>query len=150
MAAGVAYRRLDEPGVEELVGCGVSYGSVPAQAPSHRDQDVVLVGGANSAGQAALHVAQYARTVTMIVRAPSLDAAMSRDLVDRIRSHPRIKVRTGSRVTRASGSPRLDAVTVADRDGNAQALHADAMYVLIGGEPQASKAGCDATVAGSS
>ena len=91
MATGVAYRRLDAPGVEELVGCGVSYGSVPAQAPSHREQDVVLVGGANSAGQAALHLAQYACTVTMIVRAPSLDAAMSRDLVDRIRSHPRIK-----------------------------------------------------------
>src|SRR5919202_1270793 len=91
VATGVAYRRLDAPGVEELVGCGVSYGSVPAEAPSHRDQDVVLVGGANSAGQAALHLAQYARTVTMIVRAPSLDAGMSRYLVDRIRSHPRIK-----------------------------------------------------------
>jgi len=69
IGTGVAYRRLEAPGVEELIGCGVSYGSAPAQASSHRGQDVVLVGGANSAGQAALHLAGYARSVTMVVRA---------------------------------------------------------------------------------
>jgi hypothetical protein len=69
IATGVAYRRLDAPGIEELVGSGVSYGSAPAQAAGHRDQDVVLVGGANSGGQAALHLAAYARSVTMIVSA---------------------------------------------------------------------------------
>ena len=136
ICTGVAYRRLDAPGVEELIGCGVAYGSAPAQAPSHRDQDVVLVGGANSAGQAALHLAGYARSVTLVVRADSLDAGMSRYLVDRIVAHPRITVRAGTCVTRASGGPRLDTVTVADRDGGAQVdLHAQAMYVLIGGEP---------------
>ena len=105
------------PGVEELIGCGVSYGSAPAQAAGHRDQDVVLVGGANSAGQAALHLAGYARSVTMIVRADSLEAGMSRYLVDRIAAHPKIAVRTGTRVIAAVRQPRLETVTVADRDG---------------------------------
>jgi thioredoxin reductase (NADPH) len=96
---------------------------------------VVLVGGANSAGQAALHLATYARSVTMVIRADSLDAGMSRYLVDRIAAHPRITVRTGTCVTRAAGSPRLDTVTIADRDDREEDLSAQAMYVLIGGEP---------------
>ena len=92
IATGVVYRHLDAPGVEQLIGCGVSYGSAPAKAPGHRDQDVVLVGGANSAGQAALHLAEYARSVQMIVRADSLEAGMSHYLVDRITAHPNITV----------------------------------------------------------
>jgi thioredoxin reductase (NADPH) len=135
VATGVAYRRLDAPGVEELIGCGVSYGSAPAQAPSHRGQDVILVGGANSAGQAALHLAAYARSVTMVVRAGSLDAGMSRYLVDRVLAHPRITVRTGTCVVAANGTPRLESVRVADADGREADLAAEAMYVLIGGEP---------------
>jgi hypothetical protein len=86
---------------------GQRYGSAPAQAPSDRDQDVVLVGGANSAGRAALHLAGDARSVTMVVRAASLEAGMSRHLVDRITAHPRITVRIGTCVRRASGSLRL-------------------------------------------
>lgn len=131
----MAYRRLDAPGVEELIGCGVAYGSAPAQAPSHREEDVVLFGGSNSAGQAALHLAPYARSVTMVVRAASLEAAMSRYLVDRISAHPGITVRTGTCVARAHGNPRLDTVVVIDRDGVEEHLSAQAMYVLIGGEP---------------
>ena len=135
IATGVAYRRLDAPGVEELIGCGVSYGSAPAEAPGHRDQDVVLVGGANSAGQAALHLAAYARSVTMVIRADSLEMGMSRYLVDRVTAHPKITVLTRTRVTAAGGQPRLETVTVADRDGHERELRADAMYVLIGGQP---------------
>ena len=135
IATGVAYRRLDAPGVEELIGCGVSYGSAPAKAPGHRDQDVVLVGGANSAGQAALHLAAYARSVTMIVRADSLGCGMSRYLVDRVTAHPKITVLTRTRVTAAGGQRWLETVTVADRDGQRRELRADAMYVLIGGQP---------------
>ncbi len=135
IATGVAYRRLDAPGVEERIGCGVSYGSAPAQAPSHRDQDVVLVGGANSAGQAALHLAGYARSVTLVVRGASLEAGMSRYLVDRVRDHPRITVRTGTRVVAADGRGRLEAVTVGDAAGRQEELPTQAMYVLIGGEP---------------
>jgi thioredoxin reductase (NADPH) len=135
IASGVAYRRLDAPGVEELIGCGVSYGSAPAEAAGHRDKDVALVGGANSAGQAALHLAAYARSVTMMVRADSLEAGMSRYLVDRVNAHPNITVLTGTRVIGAGGQPRLETVTVADRDGQQRELPVDAMYVLIGGQP---------------
>ncbi len=135
IATGVAYRRLDAPGVEQLIGCGVSYGSAPARAAGHQDQDVVLVGGANSAGQAALHLAEYARSVTMIIRADSLEAGMSRYLVDRVSEHPKITVLTGTRVIAASGQARLEHVTVADREGQQRELVADAMYVLIGGQP---------------
>ena len=135
IATGVAYRRLDAPGVEELIGCGVSHGSAPARAAGHQDQDVVLVGGANSAGQAALHLAEYARSVTMIIRADSLEAGMSRYLVDRVSEHPKITVLTGTRVIAASGQARLEHVTVADREGQQRELVADAMYVLIGGQP---------------
>ena len=135
IATGVAYRRLDAPGVEQLIGCGVSHGSAPARAAGHQDQDVVLVGGANSAGQAALHLAEYARSVTMIIRADSLEAGMSRYLVDRVSEHPKITVLTGTRVIAASGQARLEHVTVADREGQQRELVADAMYVLIGGQP---------------
>jgi len=135
IATGVAYRRLDAPGVEDLIGCGVWYGSAPAQAAGHRDQEVVLVGGANSAGQAALYLAAYDRTVTMIVRSDSLQAGMSRYLLDRIIAHPTTTVLTGTRVIAAGGQRRLETVTVADRDGLRRELRADAMYVLIGGQP---------------
>jgi thioredoxin reductase (NADPH) len=135
IATGVAYRRLDAPGVDELVGCGVAYGSAPALAPTHRDQRVIVVGGANSAGQAALHLADYARSVTVLVRSPSLEAGMSRYLIDRVAAHPRITVRTGARVAAAAGTPRLDTVIVADAVGGQQELAADAMYIMIGGEP---------------
>jgi thioredoxin reductase (NADPH) len=135
IATGVAYRRLDAPGVEELIGCGVAYGSAPAEAAGHRDRHVVLVGGANSAGQAALHLAAYARSVTMIVRAGSLEARMSRYLVDRITAHPKITVLTHTRVIAAGGHRRLESVLIADHEGNQRELRADAMYVLIGGQP---------------
>src|SRR5262249_57882716 len=89
IATGVAYRRLDAPGIEDLVGSGVSYGSAPAQAIGHRNQDVVLVGGANSGGQAALHLPAYGRSVTMIVPAGWLQpAGMARYLVDRLSAQP--------------------------------------------------------------
>jgi thioredoxin reductase (NADPH) len=136
IATGVAYRLLDAPGIEQLVGSGVSYGSAPAQAASHRGQEVVLVGGANSSGQSALHLAAYARSVTMIVRADSLhEAGMSRYLVDRITAQPNITVLTRSHVVAADGQPRLETVTVADAGGHQHQLRADAMYVLIGGQP---------------
>jgi thioredoxin reductase (NADPH) len=135
IATGVAYRRLECPGVEELIGRGVHYGSAPGQAPGHRDADVVVVGGANSAGQAALHLANYARSVTMLVRGPSLEAGMSRYLVDRIAAHPRIAVRTGTRVVTATGDRSLERLTVATADKRSVELPAQAMYVLIGGAP---------------
>src|SRR5215469_3698921 len=135
IATGVVYRRLDAPGIEQLLGRGVSYGSAPAQAAGHRDQDVVVVGGANATGQAALHLAAYARSVTIRVRADSLQAGMSRYLVDRIAAHPKITVHTRTHVIAAGGQARLETVAIADRDGHQRQLQAQAMYLLIGGQP---------------
>jgi thioredoxin reductase (NADPH) len=136
VATGVYYRRLDAEGVEQLIGAGVFYGSSPSEAPFYRDGEVIVVGGANSAGQAALHLAEFARRVTMVVRGDSLAKAMSHYLVERIEAHPRIAVRTRSHVTAARGDDRLEAVLVADDAlEEEQELRADALFILIGGQP---------------
>ena len=95
---------------------------------------MIVVGGANSAGQAALHLATHAKHVTMLVRGESLARAMSRYLVERIEAHEQITVRTGTHVTRAEGGDRLERVVIAGPDGG-QALEAGGLFVLIGGEP---------------
>jgi thioredoxin reductase (NADPH) len=134
IATGVAYRQLNAPGVEQFVGRGVHYGSATDAAPRYSGGHVVVVGGANSAGQAALHVAGYAKRVTMLVRGESLARGMSRYLVDRIEAHERIAVRTSSQVSRAEGGDWLENVVVAGPDGD-MSLDAGGMFVLIGGEP---------------
>jgi thioredoxin reductase (NADPH) len=135
IASGVAYRELNAPGVERLVGQGVHYGSATDAAPTYAGGHVIVVGGANSAGQAALHLVTHARHVTMLVRGDSLARGMSHYLVDRIESHERITVRTGTSVSRADGDGRLERVVVAGPDGE-ESLEAGGMFVLIGGEPQ--------------
>ena len=114
VATGVYYRRLEAEGVERLIGAGVFYGSSPSEAPLYRDGEVVVVGGVNSAGQAALHLAEFAQRVTIVVRGDSLAKSMSHYLVERINAHPRIFVRTRSRVVAARGATRLESVLVAD------------------------------------
>jgi thioredoxin reductase (NADPH) len=136
VAPGVAYRRLDAPGVDELLGAGVYYGSAPAKAVYYRDRAVAIVGAANSAGQAAVHLADYARRVTIICRASSLDARMSRYLIDRIDARPNIEVLHDSEVVRAEGDGRLEALLVRDSDTcEERRLPVDGLFVLIGGEP---------------
>jgi thioredoxin reductase (NADPH) len=136
VAPGVAYRRLDAPGVEELLGAGVHYGSAPAKAVYYRDRDVAIVGAANSAGQAALHLASYARRVTIVCRGPSLETRMSRYLVDRIEASANIDVRVGSEVVRAEGDGRLESLLVRETATQEEArLPVDGLFVLIGGEP---------------
>jgi thioredoxin reductase (NADPH) len=134
IATGVAYRQLNAPGVEQFVGRGVHYGSATDAAPRYSGGHVVVVGGANSAGQAALHVAGYANRVTMLVRGKSLARGMSRYLVDRIDAHERITVRTSAQVSRAEGGDWLESVVVAEPDGEVS-VSAGGMFVLIGGEP---------------
>jgi thioredoxin reductase (NADPH) len=133
-ASGVEYRRLDAPGVDELMGCGVYYGAAPGEVPRYQDRTVVVVGGANSAGQAALHLAEFAKRVTMVVRSDSLERRMSRYLVERIEAHERIDVRLCSDLVRAEGEDDLDAVAVCGPSGE-QVIPADALFVIIGGEP---------------
>jgi thioredoxin reductase (NADPH) len=134
IATGVSYRPLNAPGVERFAGRGVHYGSATDAAPTYVGGHVIVVGGANSAGQAALHLATYAERVTMLVRGESLAQAMSRYLVDRIEAHERIAVRTSTHVSRAEGGDSLERVLVAGPDGE-DSLEASGMFVLIGGEP---------------
>ena len=133
-ATGVEYRRLDAAGVEELLGRGVTYGSAPGEAPGYEGRQVVIVGGGNSAGQAALYLAGFAEQVTMLVRADSLAKSMSRYLEERIAAHPRIKVLTETRLLRACGDARLEAIVVGAPLGELS-LPADGLFIIVGGVP---------------
>jgi thioredoxin reductase (NADPH) len=133
-ATGSHYRRLDAPGVRELVGAGVYYGAAPREAAYHRDGQVFVVGGANSAGQAALYLAEFAAHVTLVVRAKSLADGMSQYLVARCESHPRITVRTDAQIVGALGEERLEGLRI-DISGRVDTVDADALFILIGGVP---------------
>ena len=134
VATGVEWRRLEVPGEEKLYGRGVYYGAATGEAILCRDEEVAVVGGANSAGQAALHLAQYAKKVTMIVRGDDLKGSMSDYLVDRIASTKNIDVQTGLEIEEACGEDHLTAVRV--RCGKeVWTLPVDGMFVFIGAEP---------------
>ena len=135
-AMGSQYRRLDAAGVDDLVGSGVYYGSANNDVVFHRGGDVFIVGGANSAGQAALHAAEHARSVTLLVRGLSLEDSMSQYLVERCETHPKIEIRTNTRVARVAGDGRLEEIIVVDVEtAEEEKLRADALFILIGGEP---------------
>ena len=137
LATGVAYSRLDAPGLDELTGRGVFYGSALTEALSCADQDVYIVGGANSAGQAAMHFARYARTVTMLVRGTSLQASMSSYLIDQIAAQPRIAVRTCTEVVEAHGGDHLEQLTLRDvATGETRTVEAGWLFVFIGAAPR--------------
>jgi thioredoxin reductase (NADPH) len=143
VATGVSYRRLEAPGLEELTSCGVYYG-VSASDASQCEGDVYLVGGANSAGQAALNLARYARKVVLIVRGASLEATMSRYLIDKIASTPNIQVRCRSEVAACRGNGHLEAITIADRDtGYAEELPTSWLFVFVGASPRTEWLGPD-------
>ena len=136
LATGMIVRRLDVPGAEALTGAGVYYGAAVAEATAHRGADVVVVGGANSAGQAALLFARYARKVTMLVRGASLQASMSTYLIDRIAAAENIEVRTHTSVVAVCGTDRLESVDLLRADtGERSLLPATAMFVFIGSAP---------------
>ena len=134
IAGGVVYRRLEAPGVEELIGRGVFYGSAPGEAPMYRGRRVVIVGGANSAGQAAIHLSDAGAEVALLCRGERLDRSMSRYLVERIEPDPRITVHVGTEVSEARGERWLRELVVTGPDGPST-IEADALYVLIGGAP---------------
>jgi thioredoxin reductase (NADPH) len=136
LATGVSYRRLPVPGLEDLVGRGVFYGAAVTEAQAMAGQPVLVVGGANAAGQAAVHLARYASQVTLLVRGPSLAEGMSAYLRGELERTANITVLTRTEVTAVHGTGRLEAVTVADRaGGRARTLPAPALFILIGAEP---------------
>jgi thioredoxin reductase (NADPH) len=136
ISTGVAYRRLDAPGVEQLTGRGVYYGAALAEAQSLSGQDVYLVGGANSAGQAAVYFARFARQVTLLVRADRLEKSMSAYLIDQIRAVPNIRVQLNSEVVAACGEDHLEGLTIGNRaTGSEEQVPADFLSIFIGAYP---------------
>ncbi|MDT0406241.1 FAD-dependent oxidoreductase [Streptomyces edwardsiae] len=136
LATGVSYRQLAAPGCEELNGCGVYYGSALTEAAACQGQDVYIVGGANSAGQAAMYLARFAKSVTLLVRGPDLAASMSYYLIQQIEQAPNISVRCGSVVEGAHGDGHLERLTVRDTSGGASELvDAQWLFVFIGAAP---------------
>lgn len=136
VAAGASVQKLEAPGVERLTGAGIYYGAALSEAAYYRGEHVIVVGGANSAGQAAMFFSRYAQTVTLLVRASNLEKGMSQYLVDQIRATPNIIVRTRTLVREVEGGNRLESATVVDADtGLAEVLPAAAMFVFIGAVP---------------
>jgi thioredoxin reductase (NADPH) len=136
IAAGVSYRKLDVPGADRLTGSGVYYGATLSEALEHRDRDVYIVGGANSAGQSAVYFAKYARRVTVLVRGASLADGMSRHLVDQLEATPNISVRTECSVVEVCGESRLESITLLNAaTGDRETVPADALLIFIGAMP---------------
>ncbi|MFF4881909.1 FAD-dependent oxidoreductase [Streptomyces nigra] len=136
LATGVTYRQLMAPGCDDLTGCGVYYGSALTEAPACQGQDVYIVGGANSAGQAAMYLSRGAKSVTLLVRGESLAASMSYYLIQQIEESPNISVRTRTVVGEAHGSDHLEQLTLRDLDsGRTDRVDAQWMFVFIGAAP---------------
>ena len=137
LATGVSYRQLEAPGIAELIGAGVFYGSALSEAPAVKDQDVFIVGAGNSAGQAAVYLARSARSVTLLVRADTLAKSMSDYLVKEIGATPRVQVRLNTEVAAASGEHRLAELVLRDRaTGRDETAPAAALFVMIGAVPR--------------
>ena len=135
LSMGVAYRKLEVPGVDRLAGAGVYYGAAMTEAISCSDNDVYIVGGANSAGQAAMHFAKYAARVHMVVRAPSLEKSMSKYLIDQIKATPNIVVEPCTEVMEAYGEERLECIRLKTPKGDEQ-RPAIGLFIFIGAEPK--------------
>ena len=137
IATGVSYRRLGIPSLDRLTGVGVFYGAATSEAKAMQDREVFVVGGANSAGQAAVHLARYAASVTILARGQSLAESMSEYLIKEITSTPNIAVRQNSVVTGGTGTCSLESLTIRDQvSGVTQTASAAALFVLIGAEPR--------------
>lgn len=137
IATGVSYRKLDVPGIDQLTGAGVYYGAAMAEAMECRDEEVYMVGGANSVGQAAVYFARYVRKVVVLVRGDSLASSMSHYLIDQIDATPNIEVRTNTRVVEVEGETKIQAMTLANsRDGTTVKVPATSLFIMIGALPQ--------------
>ena len=136
LATGVSYRMLEAPGLAELAGRGVYYGAATTEGPNCRSQDVYVVGGANSAGQAAMYFSRYARKVVLVVRGRSLDASMSRYLIDQIEKVDNIEVRTCCEVVEGTGDGHLETITLRQTTtGATEAVKTSWLFCFIGAVP---------------
>jgi thioredoxin reductase (NADPH) len=137
IATGVSYRMLQAPGLADYVGNGVFYGSAATEAPNCSGQDVYVVGGANSAGQAAMYFSRYAERVHLVIRGEDLERSMSRYLIEQIRAVPSIEVRPHTEIVGGEGESRLERLILRDvRDGETQTVKASWLFIFIGAEPR--------------
>ncbi len=138
ISSGVQYRKLGSPGVDELTGRGVYYGAAQAEAVACTNEDVFIVGAGNSAGQGAMHLSRYARSVTILLRGDDLGKSMSQYLVDQIEATANIHVRTQMQVREAHGEDHLEALTLepTSGEGEAKRVDASALFVFIGAAPR--------------
>jgi thioredoxin reductase (NADPH) len=137
ISTGVAYRKLGVPAIEDLVGLGVNYGAAMTAAREMEGYDVVVVGGGNSAGQAAVHLARFARSVTIVIRRPRLEETMSQYLIDEIRYNDRISVQPGTRVVDGGGEGRLEWLCLEHvASGERTTKQANGLFLLLGAEPR--------------
>ena len=136
ISSGVSYRRLQGPGLEELAGRGVFYGSSAGEAVQCQGDDVYVVGAANSAGQAALNFARYAKRVVMLVRGARLEDSMSMYLVAQIQATDNIEMRLGASVVAAHGTEHLEAISIATGDGSLEEATTNWLFVYIGAQPR--------------
>jgi thioredoxin reductase (NADPH) len=135
LATGASYRRLGVPALEALNGAGVFYGGPASEAHALSGKDVFVAGGGNSAGQAALYLARYARRVTIVVRGAALESGMSHYLTQEIEATPAIDVRTGTTIVGGGGDGHLRELVLRDAAGTEETVAADALFVLIGARP---------------
>jgi thioredoxin reductase (NADPH) len=137
LASGVAYSQLTQQGCAGLTGCGIFYGATLTQAEECAGQDVYVVGGANSAGQAAAYLSRFAKSVTLLVRAPSVGQSMSAYLVEQIEAIGTISLRTRTEVVEAHGEKELEALTLIDMGTlETETVPASKMFVFIGAAPR--------------
>ncbi|HEX7239964.1 MAG TPA: FAD-dependent oxidoreductase [Longimicrobiaceae bacterium] len=137
ITSGVSYRKLDVPGVERLTGAGIYYGAAMTEAMSCRDVGVYVVGGGNSAGQAAMFFSRYASQVSILVRGEGLASSMSRYLIDQIEETPNVDVRPFTRVVEAHGEEHLEGLTLLHSDtGETETVPATALFIFIGAAPR--------------
>ena len=137
VASGVSYRKLNARGVDELTGAGVYYGAALVEAVACADQDVYVVGGANSAGQGAMFLARYARSVTLLCRGASLSAGMSHYLIEQIHETPNIHVRPFTEVDSVGGERHLVEITLRDvQSGRLETVPANGLFIFIGAAPR--------------
>jgi thioredoxin reductase (NADPH) len=137
LATGVAYRPLVADGVTELTGSGIYYGSAASEGPGCEGADVFIIGGANSAGQAAMYFSRFAKNVTLLVRGDSLESSMSYYLIQQIEKKDNVHVRTRCEVIGAQGDGHLQAITICDsKNGMSTTVECGYLFVFIGAEPR--------------
>ena len=139
VATGVQWRKLNAPGIERLTGAGIYYGAAMTEAMNLKDEDVFVIGGANSAGQAAMYFSKYARRVVMLVRGSSLSASMSQYLIDQLKQTPNVQIEYNTTIVEAHGNDHLEAVSIhCSTTDETNRVPANALFIMIGAAPNTS------------